>query len=143
MADDITPEQRRKNMQHIRSKDTSIEVKLRTALWNSGIRYRKNYKALVGKPDIVITKYRIAIFCDSSFWHGRNFETKKPVDTNHEYWDAKIRRNIARDNEVNKQLRAENWTVLRFWDIEINENIDECVKAIKEAIFSAVCNQNL
>ena len=90
--DDLTPEQRRKNMQHIRSKDTSIEIKLRKALWHEGIRYRKNYKALPGKPDIAITKYRIAIFCDSSFWHGRDFDKKKPVETNHNYWDAKIKR---------------------------------------------------
>jgi DNA mismatch endonuclease (patch repair protein) len=89
--DDLTPEQRRKNMQHIRSTDTSIEIKLRKALWHEGIRYRKNYKALPGKPDIAITKYRIAVFCDSSFWHGRDFEKKKPVATNHQYWDAKIR----------------------------------------------------
>ncbi len=133
--DDMTPEQRRRNMQHIRSKNTSIEIKLRTALWHAGIRYRKNYKALPGKPDIVVTRYKIAVFCDSSFWHGRDFESKKPVDTNHEYWEAKIRRNMQRDEEVNKQLRALGWTVLRFWDEEINKNIDECVQAVQETIF--------
>ena len=132
--DDLTPEQRRKNMQHIRSKDTSIEIKLRKALWHEGIRYRKNYKALPGKPDIAITKYRIAIFCDSSFWHGRDFEKKKPVATNHQYWNAKIKRNMERDNEVNQQLRAAGWTVLRFWDIEINKNMDECVNTVIEAV---------
>lgn len=137
MPDDMTPEQRRKNMQHIRSKDTSIEVALRTALWHEGIRYRKNYTELIGKPDIVITKYRIVVFCDSSFWHGRNFDTKKPVDTNHEYWDKKIRRNIARDEEVNQRLKAEGWMVLRFWDVDINNHLDECVKAVKEAIHEA------
>ena len=133
--DDLTPEQRRKNMQHIRSKDTSIEIKLRKALWHEGIRYRKNYKVLPGKPDIAITKYRIAIFCDSSFWHGRDFDTKKPVDTNHEYWDKKIRRNMERDQEVNQQLKAMGWTVLRFWDVEINKRLEECVKTVKETIF--------
>ena len=135
MADDMTPEQRRRNMQHIRSKDTSIEIKLRTALWHAGIRYRKNYKKLIGKPDIVITKYRIAIFCDSSFWHGRDFHIKKPVATNHEYWDAKIKRNMARDDEVDKQLQAEGWTVLRFWDVDIDKHLEECVRAVKEAMF--------
>ncbi|WP_029201800.1 very short patch repair endonuclease [Oribacterium sp. NK2B42] len=142
MADDMIPEQRRRNMQHIRSKDTSIEVKLRTALWHEGIRYRKNYKKLVGKPDIVITKYRIAVFCDGSFWHGRNFDTKKPVDTNHEYWDTKIRRNMARDDEVDKQLKAEGWTVLRFWDAEINKHLEDCVKTIKEAVLDAKNHNN-
>ena len=137
MADDMTPEQRRKNMQHIRSKDTSIEIKLRNALWHEGVRYRKNFKEIPGKPDIAITKYRIAVFCDSSFWHGRNFDTKKPVDTNHEYWDKKIRRNMERDQEVNMQLKALGWTVLRFWDVEINKHLDECVKTVTEAIFAA------
>lgn len=137
MADDMTPEQRRKNMQHIRSKDTSIEIKLRNALWHEGIRYRKNYKKIPGKPDIAITKYRIAVFCDSSFWHGRDFDTKKPVDINHEYWDKKIRRNMERDQEVNQQLKAMGWTVLRFWDVEINKRLDECVKTVKETIFEA------
>ena len=135
MADDMTPEQRRKNMQHIRSKDTSIEIKLRNALWHEGIRYRKNYKKIPGKPDIAITKNRIAVFCDSSFWHGRDFDTKTPVDTNHEYWEKKIRRNMERDQEVNQQLKAMGWTVLRFWDVEINKHLDECVKTVKETIF--------
>ena len=88
--DDLTPEQRRKNMQRIKSKDTAIELRLRHALWQEGIRYRKNYPKLPGKPDIAITKCKIAIFCDSSFWHGRNYASKKPVDTNHDYWDNKI-----------------------------------------------------
>ncbi len=121
-------------MQHIRSKDTSIEIALRTALWHEGIRYRKNYKALPGKPDIALTRYKIAVFCDSSFWHGRNFEQKKPVDTNHEYWDKKIRRNMERDREVETELRALGWTVLRFWDDEIKHDLDGCVHTVKEAV---------
>ena len=75
--DNLTPDQRRKNMQSIRSKDTSLELKLRSALWKEGIRYRKNYNKLPGKPDIAITKYKIAVFCDSSFWHGGTAETIK------------------------------------------------------------------
>ena len=132
--DDMTPEQRRKNMQHIRSKDTSIELRLRKALWHEGIRYRKNFKGLPGKPDIVLTKYKTAIFCDSSFWHGRNFETKKPVATNHEYWDEKIRRNMERDKEVSTQLEELGWTVLRFWDEDINKHLADCIQAIKKSI---------
>ena len=121
-------------MQHIRSKDTSIELRLRKALWHEGIRYRKNYSALPGKPDIAITRWKIAVFCDSSFWHGRNFDSKKPVDTNHEYWDAKIRRNIMRDQDVNLNLQNMGWKVLRFWDIEINRTLDICLRDIKLAI---------
>ncbi len=137
--DDLTKEQRRKNMQHIRSKDTSIEVKLRQALWSEGIRYRKNDKELPGKPDVVISKHKIVVFCDSSFWHGRDFEKKKPVDTNHEYWDKKIRRNMERDKEVNKLLESIGWTVLRFWDVDINKQIEECVYKVKKAICEGEC----
>ena len=132
--DRLTPEQRRKNMQHVKSKDTSIEIALRKALWHAGIRYRKNFKELPGKPDIAITKYKIAIFCDSSFWHGRDFETKKKPETNKEFWEKKIRRNMERDNEVNKQLQAMEWTVLRFWDTEINKNIEDCINTVYEKI---------
>ena len=132
--DNLTPEQRKKNMRHIRSRDTSIEVRLRKALWHEGIRYRKNYRDLPGKPDIAVTKYKIAIFCDSSFFHGRDYEIKKKPGTNQEYWDKKIRRNIERDDEVDRQIRAIGWTVLRFWDVEINKDLDGCVKTIKEAV---------
>ena len=135
--DVLTKEQRRKNMQHIRSRDTSVEVQLRKALWHEGIRYRKNYKRLPGSPDIAITKYRIAIFCDSSFFHGKDFDTKKPVATNHEFWDTKIRRNMERDQEVSQKLRMMNWKVLRFWDVDIKKRIDECVQAVREAIWDA------
>ena len=135
--DNLTPDQRRKNMQRIRSKDTSLELKLRSALWNEGIRYRKNYNKLPGKPDIAITKYKIAVFCDSSFWHGRNYQEKRPVATNSEYWDEKIIRNLQRDKQVNEQLYALGWTVLRFWDDDINNNIDECVETVKEALLES------
>jgi len=139
MPDDLTPAQRRKNMRRIRSKDTSIEKKLRTALWHEGIRYRKNDKSLPGKPDIAITKYRVAVFCDSTFFHGRDFDTKKPVDTNHDYWDKKIRRNMERDREVNEQLAAIGWTVIRFWDSDINKNLSSCIEKVKEVILDRRC----
>ena len=106
-------------------------------MWHEGIRYRKNYKALPGKPDIVLTKYRIAVFCDSGFFHGRDFDTKKKPATHADFWDKKIRRNMERDREVEQQLKALGWTVLRFWDDEIKKNISDCVKAVKEAIFEA------
>lgn len=125
-------------MQHIRSKDTSLELRLRKALWHEGIRYRKNFSAIPGKPDIAITRWKIAVFCDSSFWHGRNFEVKKPVGTNHEYWDAKIRKNMERDKKVNTTLYAMGWKVLRFWDVEINKHLNECILAVKQAVMEAV-----
>ena len=135
--DNLTREQRRKNMRRIRSRDTTIELRLRKALWHEGIRYRKNYKALPGKPDIAVTKFRIAIFCDSSFFHGRDFDTKKKPETNPEYWDKKIRRNMARDNELDHALRAMGWTVLRFWDTEINGNLEGCLETVREAVLQA------
>ena len=132
--DRISTEQRSKNMRNIRSKDTSIELKLRKALWNKGIRYRKNYKKIPGKPDIAITKYKIAIFCDSSFFHGRDYENMKKPETNKDFWENKIKRNIERDDEVNKQLFLLGWIVLRFWDVEINKELDECVRTIIDVI---------
>ena len=102
--DDLTPEQRRKNMQAIRSKDTSIEVALRTALWHRGIRYRKNYNQLPGKPDIAITKHKIAVFCDSDYWHGYDWENRhQKIKSNRDYWIPKIERNMARDKKVNNK----------------------------------------
>ncbi len=134
MGDNLTIEQRRKNMQKIKSKDTSIELKMRKALWHAGIRYRKNYRALPGKPDISITKYKIAVFCDSSFWHGRDYDNRKPIGTNYEFWDNKIRRNMQRDKEIDQALSNMDWIVLHFWDIEINKKIEECILAVKESI---------
>ena len=137
-----TPEQRRRNMQHVRSKDTSIELKLRKALWHAGIRYRKNWKELPGKPDIAITKYKIAVFCDSGFWHGRDFEKKKKPATNAEFWDKKIKRNMERDQEVNRELNGLGWQVIRFWDTDINKDLDGCVMTVKERIFDIKTKYN-
>lgn len=136
--DDLTPEQRRKNMQHIRSNDTGIEVKLRKALWHKGYRYRKNYKELPGKPDIVLMKYKIAIFCDSEFFHGKDWpELEKRIlrGSNSEYWYGKITRNMERDAEVNRTLYGKGWTVLRFWGKDIEKHLDECIKVVNEAVF--------
>lgn len=133
----MTPAQRRKNMQNIRSKDTAIEVKLRKALWKSGIRYRKNYDRLPGKPDIAITKYRIAIFCDGEFFHGKDWDQLKEKlikSNNSEYWLKKIARNIERDREVDSLIKSMGWIVLRFWGKDIKQDIDICVSVVEEAI---------
>jgi DNA mismatch endonuclease (patch repair protein) len=136
--DKLTPEQRNKNMSRIKGKDTSIELKLRRALWSKGYRYRKNYKNLPGKPDIVLTKYHIAIFCDSEFFHGKDFEKLKiqlEKSNNSDFWIDKIQKNINRDIDVEKQLRGLGWKVLRFWGKDIKRDIDSCVMAVEEAIF--------
>ncbi len=137
MADVLTAEQRRKNMQHIKSKDTKIEVLLRKALWKKGYRYRKNYKALPGTPDIAITKYKIAIFCDGEFFHGKDWEVLKPrleKSNNSEFWIKKISRNRERDVEINQKLFFMGWTVIRFWGNDIKKHIEECVVVIEETI---------
>lgn len=138
MTDVLTKEQRRKNMQHIRSKDTKIEILLGKALWHKGIRYRKNYSKIPGKPDIAITKYKIAVFCDSEFFHGKDWEELQPrllKGDNGEFWVKKIGRNRERDEEINKQLEFMGWTVIRFWGNDIKKSLDECVKVVEESIF--------
>lgn len=136
--DRLSQEQRRKNMQKIKSKDTKIEIMLRKALWNRGYRYRKNYTKLPGKPDIVLTQYKIVIFCDGEFFHGKDWAVLKPrleKGNNGEFWISKISRNMKRDNEINKRLLFEGWTVIRFWGDEIKKHTDECVKVVEETIF--------
>ena len=142
--DDLTPAQRRKNMQHIRSKDTAIEVKLRKALWQKGYRYRKNLKNLPGKPDIALTKYKIAVFCDGEFFHGKDWEVLKPrleKSNNSEYWIKKISYNMERDDEVNKKLLFEGWTVIRFWGKDISKDVEGCVRVIEEAIWEKMIRE--
>ena len=138
MPDNLTKEQRRKNMQHIRSKDTEIEMLLRKALWNKGYRYRKNYSELPGHPDVVLTKYKIVIFCDGEFFHGKNWEVLKPKlknSNNGEFWINKISKNIERDIDTDRKLIYLGWTVIHFWGDEIKKNLDECIKVIEETIF--------
>lgn len=127
-----------KNMSRIRGKNTSIEVKLRKALWHKGYRYRKNYKKLSGSPDIAITKYKVAIFCDSEFFHGKDWEVLRPrlqKGKNANYWIPKIERNMQRDVEKNQALLFDGWTVIHFWGKDILKNTDECVRVIEDVIF--------
>jgi len=136
--DNLTKAQRHKNMKNIRSKDTKIELVLRKALWNKGYRYRKNYDKLPGKPDIAITKYKIAVFCDSEFFHGKDWETLKSrleKSNNSSYWLDKISRNRERDEAVNKELLFLGWTVVRFWGKDVIKETDQCIKVIEETIF--------
>lgn len=137
MADRLTPEQRHKNMQRIRNKDTSIELKLRKALWDAGYHYRKNYKELPGKPDIVFTKYKIVVFCDSEFFHGKdwgNLKEQLERGNNPDFWIEKISKNIERDKKINQELEEDGWTVIRFWGKDIKKDVDGCVKRIGNEI---------
>ncbi len=127
-----------KNMSRIRSQDTSIELRLRKALWEKGYRYRKNYKALPGSPDIALTKYKIAIFCDSEFFHGKDWNVLKPrleKGKNPDYWLKKIERNRSRDWETDRRLLFLGWTVIHFWGKDIIKDTEGCVKVVEEAIW--------
>ena len=133
-------------MKQIKNKDTKIEIVLRKALWEKGIRYRKNYRKIPGKPDIAITKYKIAVFCDSEFFHGKDWEQlQTPIKRgrNPEFWIEKISRNRERDNEVDMQLRALGWEVIRFWGKDITKNVSECVRVVEEKIFDLVAEDTM
>ena len=135
--DKRTPEQRRKNMQAVKNKDSKIEVLLRKELWSRGLRYRKNANRIYGKPDIVFIGKKIAVFCDSEFWHGYNWEErKKDFKSHQEFWIPKIERNMERDAEVTAKLESEGWTVLRFWGNEIKKNTAQCADIIEKAVHS-------
>ena len=133
--DKHTPEQRRKNMQAIKNKDSQIELLLRKELWKRGLRYQKNRTDIFGKPDIVFKGKKIAIFCDSEFWHGYNWEErKKDFKSHQEFWIPKIERNMERDIEVTNKLESEGWTVLRFWGNEIKKETEKCANIIEKAV---------
>lgn len=131
--DVLNREQRHRNMVAIRSKNTKIEVSLRKALWHKGIRYRKNFKVCNCHVDIAITRYKIAVFCDGEFWHGKNFMAGQ-VATNTKFWDEKIRTNMERDFRNVLELRDNGWTVLRFWSKDIKKHLDKCIFKILSAI---------
>ena len=121
-------------MRKVKNKDTTIECILRKELWKRGLRYRKNVKSICGKPDIAFIGKRIAVFCDSEFWHGYNWkERKKDFKSNQEFWIPKIERNISRDTEVTTKLKSEGWTVLRCWGKEIKSNVTLCADKVEKA----------
>ena len=130
-------EERHKIMSRIRGKDTKPEIMLRKYLWSKGLRYKKNYKGLPGKPDIVITKYKIAVFCDSEFFHGKDWDTQKSKvekGSNSEYWVKKIERNIQRDKQKDIELKALGWDVIHFWRKKKKKDIEGCYEIIMSVI---------
>jgi len=122
-------------MKQVKNKDSKIELILRKELWNRGLRYRKNVKNITGKPDIAFIGKKVAVFCDSEFWHGYDWENrKKDFKTHQEFWIPKIERNIQRDIEVNRILIENGWRVLRFWGKQILKNLKECADIIEKAV---------
>ena len=133
--DKHTLEQRRRNMQAVKNKDSQIEVSLRRALFRKGYRYSKNYTKVVGKPDIVFTKEKIVVFCDSEFWHGYDWENRKAdFKSRQDFWIPKIERNMERDREVNYRLESEGYIVLRFWGKRIKTELDTVVAEIEKVV---------
>ena len=135
MADVLTPEQRHKNMSRIRGRDTRPELCLRRALWRAGLRYRLNAK-LLGKPDLVFPRARLAVFLDGCFWHGCPEHLVRPK-TNARFWETKIARNIKRDHFVNEELAILGWKVLRIWEHDLNQNPGSAVERVKAIIADA------
>lgn len=130
-----TKEQIRYNMQQVKCKDSEIEMLLRNALWQKGLRYRKNVKSVYGNPDIVFIGKKVAVFCDSEFWHGYDWEHRKQdFKVRQDFWIPKIERNMQRDKEVTEKLEADGWKVLRFWGKAIKTNVADCVDKIEKAV---------
>ena len=129
-----TPEQISFNMRRVKNKDSAIELALRKELWNRGLRYRKNVKSVYGRPDIAFIGKKIAVFCDSEFWHGYAWDiTQDEFQSRRDFWIPKIERNIQRDQEVNEKLRSDGWIVLRFWGKEIKRDVSACADIIQAA----------
>lgn len=139
--DNHTPEQRRKNMQAVKDKDSKIEIMLRKELWSRGLRYQKNSSKVYGKPDIVFIGKKVAVFCDSEFWHGFNWEMKKEeIKSHRDFWIPKIERNIQRDIEVNQKLQSEGWLVIRFWGKEIKKDASACADLVVKKLEEGQCH---
>ena len=131
-TDNLTEDQRKKNMQNIRSKDTVPERLIMSELRKRKIYFAKHVEIITGKPDIVFVNKRVVIFCDSEFWHGGpNWDEKKNrIKTNRDYWIPKIEKNIQRDKDITKKLSEMGWVVLRFWEKDIKKDIDKVVNII-------------
>jgi len=117
--------------------DTASEMRLRRVLWRAGCRYRTNLGELPGRPDVVFTRARLAVFCDGDFWHGKAWEerrTKLAQGTNADYWLAKIERNMERDARSNERLERDGWTVLRFWESQIQNDVEAVVAEVLEIL---------
>ena len=135
MADNLTPEQRSYCMSRVKGKDTGIEILVRSELHRRGFRFRKHVKELPGKPDVVFTKAKVAIFIDGDFWHGYRFPVWEHKVS--DFWKKKISKNRERDTKNHRKLRDMGWTVIRLWqhDLErdIEGSIERIVSAVKEA----------
>ena len=123
MTDRITPEHRSWNMSRIKGKDTKIEVKVRSWLFSKGFRFRKNDRRYPGTPDIVLPKYKTAIFINGCFWHrheGCRYATTPK--TRAEFWQEKFDRNVANDRKHKEELESMGWKVIVIWECELKKD---------------------
>jgi DNA mismatch endonuclease (patch repair protein) len=133
-------------MSAIKSVDTHPEIALRRELWRRGLRYRKNYKKLPGKPDIAFPRAHLAVFCDGDFWHGHNWAIRgygsleNELQRYSQVWVDKINRNIQRDEQNNKELERLGWTVLRLWESDIKSDVVRCGNAVEYAYRNIIRN---
>ena len=124
-------------MSKIKSQNTKPEQIFRKKLWELGYRYRKNVKLLPGKPDIVLEKYKLAIFIDGEFWHGYNWAVKKQkLKSNKRFWISKIERNMQRDIVNNAELGKLGYEVFRFWEQDLKKNLELCINEVTNYINS-------
>lgn len=135
--DNLSPDKRSKIMRAIKSKNTKSEVLLAKSLWHRGHRYRKHDRTIFGTPDLVFRKFKIAIFVDSEFFHGKDWELLKlRLNSNKEFWHNKIERNIDKAKQVNESLTSKGWTVLRFWSDDVKDKLYTTVRTIEKEIDS-------
>lgn len=123
--------------QNTRARDTSIELLVRRLLWRRGVRFRVSPRNVLGKPDIVFPRSRVAVFCDGDFWHGKDWSLaseRLSQGSNAAYWRSKIAYNIARDRAITEALSRDGWTVLRFWESEIKSDPHFIVDSILECV---------
>lgn len=133
MTDTRTPEQRRRIMSAVQSRNTHPELALRRALYAAGLRgWRCHYRGVPGTPDLAWPGRRVAVFVDGAFWHGH--PSRHRPGRSGAYWDEKIARNVERDRRVDEELALQGWTVIRLWDFEVRKEIHTCVRRIAEVV---------
>jgi DNA mismatch endonuclease (patch repair protein) len=128
-----------------RKTETAHEIALRKSAWQLGLRYRKNVRTVLGVPDLVFPRQRVAVFCDGDFWHGhkwKHLSSRLLAGTNAPYWSAKISSNIERDRRITRALRRQGWTVLRFWESEIKKKPDVIAVQVRDAVSARARSQH-
>ncbi len=135
----VTTPEVSKRMSSIKLKGSDAETTFAKALWHKGYRYRKNYKRLPGSPDIAILRYRIAIFIDGEFWHGKDWEkNKEKIKNNKNYWIEKIEENILRDKRNDILLKELGWIAIHYWEKEVKSDLCSCMSRID--LLTMKCN---